>query len=140
MPDIILSNLSGSANVITLANVSALATYASGSLPDGTLVYLQTYKAYFALVTSTQAASTNVRIAASGNAGHLWVRIQESTAWWSQLTWYIDPQNTSGTASDENSGASNVLPLSTFAEWSRRMRGRNLPGTETNSFSINLMS
>jgi hypothetical protein len=124
----------------TVANVAALAALASAGFQDGTLAYVQTYKAFFALVLSGQPVTANVRVAASGNAGHLWVRCLESSAWWSQLTWFIDPANVSGTASDENTGASNVLPLATWAELGRRFRARNLPGVETNTFNVTLMS
>ena len=127
--------------VITVPNSAALAARSAAGLADGTWAFVQTYKTYFCLIASTQPAIANVRIAASGNAGHVWERgYVTEPAWWSQLSWFVDPQNTSGTASDENSGASSVLPLATFAELSRRFRQRNLPGTETNSWSATLMS
>jgi hypothetical protein len=108
-------------NIQAVANAAALATLASANLPDGSLVFVQTYKAYFCLVASTQAALANVRIAASGNAGHLWERVVESTDWWNQVTWTIDPTNSTGLASDENSGLNSAAPLLTFSEQARRL-------------------
>ncbi len=38
-----------------------------------------------------------------------------------QTTWYIDPQNSSGLANDNNSGLTNLLPLLTLKEYHRRV-------------------
>lgn len=38
-----------------------------------------------------------------------------------QTTWYIDPQNSSGVANDNNSGLTALLPLRTFKEYHRRV-------------------
>jgi hypothetical protein len=35
--------------------------------------------------------------------------------------WWIDPQNSSGRASDQNTGTSSTAPLLTLDEWSRRL-------------------
>ncbi len=82
--------------VITVPNATALAARSAAGLPDGTWAFVQTYKTYFCLIASTQAASANVRIAALGNAGHVWERGYVSEpAWWSTLSWVVDPQNVS---------------------------------------------
>jgi hypothetical protein len=104
-----------------VANSAALAALASGAFPDGTLAFVQTYKAYFELVASTNGALANVRVAASGNAGHLWERIIESPDWLSQATWTIDPTNSTGLASDENTGLNAGAPLLTYSEHARRL-------------------
>jgi hypothetical protein len=128
----------------TVATAAALAALPSANFTDGEIAYVQTYKAAFMLIASTQPAAAGVRIAASGKAGYLWVRVVESTAWWSQLTWNVDPSNASGVASDENTGANatgaGTGPLLTFAEHGRRFRGRYLPNGETNSYTINQLS
>lgn len=122
-------------SLYTVANVAALGALASAAIPEGSWAYVATYKAWFALVASTQAASTNVRVAASGKAGFLWVRVQESTVWWSVATWNINP----ATGSDEADG-SGATPIKTWAELGRRTRNRALPGTETASFAVNLLA
>jgi hypothetical protein len=108
-------------NIQTVANSAALAALAAASLPDGSLVFVQTYKAHFELVASTQAAAANVRVAASGKAGYLWERCIESPDWVLQTTWTIDPTNTTGIASDENSGIDATAPLLTYSEHARRL-------------------
>lgn len=40
--------------------------------------------------------------------------------YWQQATWFIDPQNTSGGASDGNTGLTALTPLVTFAELAAR--------------------
>ena len=35
-------------------------------------------------------------------------------AWWSQVAWFVDPQNSSGLASDSNTGLTNTTPLRTW--------------------------
>jgi hypothetical protein len=114
-------------NVQAVATVAALAALASAALPDGSLAFVQTVKAYFCLVASTQAASGVVRVAAAGNAGHLWERCLESTDWRAQLLWSVDPSNSTGLASDENTGATDLLPLLTHSECARRLAGAVVP-------------
>lgn len=143
MPHIVNPGSSGGgsgSSTISVANVAALAGLDASSLGEGTLVYVSTYKAFFALVTSTQTTAINVRVTANGNAGHIWDRCLESGGWWSQLTWWVDPSNISGLANDENSGASAILPLLTYAELGRRMFARHLPPAETSSYTVNQMS
>lgn len=126
---------------LTTPNVAGLAAIDCTSLTVGTTwCYVATYRAWFALVTSTQPVIANVRVTPLNKAGALWLREIESQSWWSTLAWFVDPANSSGLASDENSGASALLPLATNAEQSRRFRGRNLPGAETNSYQVTLMS
>lgn len=52
-------------------------------------------------------------------------------AWWSQASWFVDPQNSSGHASDSNSGLTNTSPLLTWAELSRRLWGATASGFVT---------
>lgn len=104
-----------------VANIAALAALASGTLLDGSLAFVQTYKAYFQLVASVQGAAGNVRVVAAGNAGRLWERVLESPDWAGAGTWVLDPANSTGLASDENSGATALLPLLTYSEHARRL-------------------
>ncbi len=134
-------DLLATGSVQTVATIAALALLDASGFGNGdTWCYVQTLKAYFCCVASTQAESANVRVAALNKTGFLWIRAVESTAWWTANAWSIDPANTSGLASDENTGASASTPLLTWAEYSRRTRGRNNPGTESYSVTITLMS
>ena len=46
-----------------------------------------------------------------------------SPAYLMQTAWYVDGSNVTGRASDNNSGATALAPLLTFAEWTRRTGG-----------------
>ncbi len=59
-------------------------------------------------------------------------------AWWSQTAWFIDPQNSSGLASDANSGLTNTTPLRTWTEMARRWNGAVL--FNPSGYTITLMS
>lgn len=145
-----VDSFNGSTGVVTYqptlvqATVAQLASAPAALYQEGQFAYVQSVKAFFVLVTSAQATSAYVRLAASGRPTFLWMRVLESETWWSQATWYVDPANASGVADDENTGANaagaGVGPLRTFAELGRRFRGRNMPGTEAASYVVNLLS
>lgn len=139
----VVTSVNGQAGDVTVgsgalyeANVAALTAVSAASLTEGQAAYVGTLKANFVLTLSSQPAIAFVRIAASGKSGYEWVRQDLSPGWWSSLAWFVNPS----TGSDENDGVTSGTPLATFAEQSRRFRGRNLPGTETNSFTITLQA
>ena len=53
-----------------------------------------------------------------------------------QTTWFIDPQNSSTTASDHNDGLTSSTPLKSFAEFSRRLGVNSQIGQNTNVFML----
>ena len=53
-----------------------------------------------------------------------------------QTTWYIDPQNSSGTASDVNNGSTTSTPLKSFAELERRWGYGGHIAQNTNVFML----
>lgn len=112
----------GGLGVQSVATYADLAALASASLTDGTLAYVQSTLEYFVLVTSGAATRTNVRVAASGFAGHQWSRIiKRNVQWEVQATWVIDPTNSTGLASDDNTGVDATHPLLTWQECSMRL-------------------
>jgi hypothetical protein len=119
-------------NIQTVANVAALAALAAGTLPDGSLVFVQTYKAYFELVASAQAAVADVLVAASGNAGHLWERVLESPDWTGQLAWGVDPV----AGNNENAGTV-ASPVKTLGEIARRWKNAVL---QAQAYTITITS
>ena len=122
--------------IVTVANASALASLDLSTLEEGNLIYVQTFRAWFAFVLSSAVVSAGTRYS-SKRKGYQFVRVMESTSWWSQLLWNIDPANSA--ASDENTGLTGA-PLATYAELRRRMRGRFLPNGETVAITVNQLS
>lgn len=116
------------------ANLAALAALSAASMNAGTFCYVTTLKSWFKLEPSTQAAAAAVRVAASGKAGHLWIRESIQPAWWSVLAWFVGP---SATADPEADGATALTPIPP-QEWFRRTFCRWLPGTETASVTMTL--
>lgn len=114
--------VAGTGGVSTVANFAALAALGSSGFTEGRRAYVQSAKAEFVLLASAAATRTNYRIAASGLAGFQWCRIPERNAFWEvQAAWTIDPTNSTGLASDDNSGASAAAPLLTFQEHAWRL-------------------
>jgi hypothetical protein len=102
---------------VSAATFAALAAVPSASLGSGQLALVASAGAPFLLVASTAAAKTNLRIAASGKAGFQWVRLlSRNPVFEVQATWVIDPTNSTGLASDDNSGVDATHPLLTFSE------------------------
>lgn len=121
--------------ISSVANFAALGALASASLTEGASGYVQSAKEIFLLVLSGAATRTNYRIAASGKAGYQWVRQLGRHAYWEvQPTWVVDPTNSSGTASDDNSGLDAAHALLTYQEMSWRLWQAEINQTTTVTF------
>jgi len=59
---------------------------------------------------------------------------------WSVSTWYVDPSNTSGLASDSNSCTASTAPCLTYAEIMGHRWGTNAPNFQQCTTAINFMS
>lgn len=116
-----------------LSGISAVAL-AAGS----TLAWVASVGAYFRLQISALPVDHITVETASGLGGAQWLRLNLLNAVWeAQATWWIDPQNSSGTASDENSGFTNTTQLRTYGEHARRLFDAQ-PVNVTVSVSSNL--
>ena len=120
------------AGTIDVATYTALGALASASLTQGTAAFVNSGKALFLLIASTAAVRTNVRIAASGKTGFQWARVVvRNPVWEVQATWNIDPTNSSGVASDDNSGVNGAAPLLTFNELAVRLASAEIAQVTT---------
>lgn len=117
--------------VVSVANKAALAALDGTKLGNGAARFVLTYRDWFDLdKTTSRSAIADVVIAATG--GGFWVRrIKSDPSWLVQASWFVDPANTSGTASDENSGADGTHQLATRAEFYRRMAETRLAQATT---------
>lgn len=108
------------AQVPTLTALAGLAGVTSAQ--EGQLFYVQSVKDYFAVQASGAATRAGVRIAVTGLAGFQFVRRPFRNPYWEvQTAFTIDPTNSTGLASDDNTGASSSAPLLTYTELSMRL-------------------
>lgn len=114
------------------ATPGTLATVVSTTFTAGQLAFVDSLKAIFMLTPSTVAVRTGIRIAASGLAGYQWVRqLIRNPIWEMQATWTIDPTNSTGLASDDNSGVDSSAPLLTYTEHCCRLANAEIAQATT---------
>lgn len=147
MPVEIVPDIAAAANFSTLsvANVPALtSTLNDQALPSGALVWVASRKRYFVLDKTSVATITSGEVVAtkSGTGRYLSIDATTSFEWSLAATWFVDPGNSSGLASDDNSGATALLPLLSGEELQRRLGqlGRTLRGNPILPVTVNVMS
>lgn len=101
-----------------------LSTLPSSNFNTGQLAWVNSVGAYFALQQSALTVDGITVVAATGKGGSQWQRVAWlNLVWQAQLTWSVDPQNSTGTASDENTGVDDAHALLTMRELQRRVAG-----------------
>jgi hypothetical protein len=111
----------------TLAAISILQALASVSFTEGTLVHVTTLGAIWQLRQSALTVDNITVVTALGKAGFQWIRIDtQNLVWAARTAWFVDPQNSSGTASDEGTGADITHPLRSYSELARRLFNADL--------------
>lgn len=124
----------------SVTNLTALGALASASFNSGATCEVSTLKAIFDLLPGTATTTPTTIIAANGKSGYQWVRRQvPSPIWQQQIVWFVDPANSSTTASDENDGLTSATPLLTWGELARRIQGAVYQGSGQ-SVTCTLMS
>jgi hypothetical protein len=99
-----------------------LSTLASAGYTEGQAAYVASVGAVFRLQLGALTTDAITVVNATGKAGYQWVRINAyNKACEAQATWAVDPQNSSGTASDENTGLDSTHALRSYYELSRRL-------------------
>lgn len=108
----------------SVANGAALSALDITAIPEGTSIYVLTYKARFTLDKTTTRTADPDRVLASPSPTSWWIRSEGSgdPFWQSQAAWYIDPSVLHG-GSDENDGLTSGTPIKSIAEWRRRVKG-----------------
>ena len=118
-----------------------LASVAAAALPADTLAYVVSVGDFFRLQQASLTTTTTTVITASGKAGYQWVRIfTPNQVWQARTAWFVDEQNSSGLANDENDGATNTTPLRTAAEMSYRVNGASYSSAMTITIMSDLAS
>jgi hypothetical protein len=124
---------SGSIAGLNNTNVSTLVT------GEEWVIWVESVRAPWRLDRSVQAATLTVNHkdveAVLGEPNSRWLRLQWQDVFWkSQLTWFIDPANSTALASDENDGLTAITPLLSTAEYRRRVFGANYTASPTINF------
>jgi hypothetical protein len=123
--DALAPGAAGGTSTILVANAAALTAVPAAALANDQPAAVATFGAAFALQPAGPAVDNATVIAASD--GRVWLRGATliAPAARTQLAWSVDPQNSTGTASDENPGTT-LLPLLTKAEIVRRWGGTSV--------------
>lgn len=90
---------------------------------DGALAYVRDVRDVYGLLKQAEDAPDGVNIIepTSDSPGR-WFRLNVSqTAWQTESDWYVDEQNSTGLASDNNQGNDPSAPLLSYAELTRRI-------------------
>ncbi len=110
---------------VSVANVSAMRAIRAPSLVATTsvsTVFVATHDDFYRYVPGGTLTPADGTIYSSSDGLGQWVRMFiPSAKWRSQALWSIDESNSTGLASDENTGADDSHPLLTIDEWVRRI-------------------
>jgi hypothetical protein len=125
---------------LSLANGAALTAQSTAGMLTGQVAYVQTFGALWSYQPASALTPDGSTVLAAAGGGN-WLRglsaITEAAA--VQTAWYVDAQNTSGTASDENTGLAAGTALRTKAEIFRRW-GTNSPNLNGIAVTITYLS
>lgn len=135
-----VSGIGGGASEPTevVPNITALEALDGANYQDGARVFVESVDSPFILHTTSTAVVDNITIASVlGLPAARWERLPtHSYKWEARTTWYVDPANVTGTANDENDGATSPTALRTWGELGRRLYGALLSVNPT----VNLLS
>lgn len=113
----------GSCDCPPVPNIAALTALDDTTISDDGFRFVQTVLAWWRLDKSSTLPIDGIEIVATSSGTGRWIRrLDEGNDqnWTRQPVWYIDPQNSTGFANDENVGDTALNPLLTWAELRRR--------------------
>lgn len=111
---------------LTAATATAMAALVVTDMFDGTLCYVTARDGWFHLKTAALTANTWDTIA-SATVGRQWHRINaQSLVSAAQTTWSVDCANSTGLATDDNTGIDDAHPLRSMSELGYRLRGAEI--------------
>ena len=106
--------------LLAVPNIAALMALPTATIDDGGVVAVKSVMDQWMLDKTSALAPDGITVVPASGGGN-WLRLEiPSQKWLLQPTWYIDPL----TGNDENVGSTALTPLSTFAEWKRRVGTR----------------
>jgi len=121
----------GAATMVQVANGVALTTLDSSSLPDGQLVWVETYREFFRLhKADPNPLLANVTLAATGGGPQdKWERTTIASSsvigpWASKSDWYLNE-----ISGDDEAAADALTPIKTIGEITRRLSGSTINQT-----------
>jgi hypothetical protein len=118
------------ATMRTATNAAGVSAISDTNLPDGEIVYAQTFRDYFSLYKSGTDTVNGTTVLATLSGTGRWRRLGiRHPSWALQAAWYIDPVS----GNDENGGGSGVA-LKTLAELDLRIGARSYVNQKTDLF------
>jgi len=136
---LVSSSVVAGAVEITTATIAQAKTLNFQNKNNGMLVYIESVRSYFKLDNKNTLTADNIVIV-QVTGGYL-IRLPIACpSWQSQLTWYIDPANSTALASDENDGYTNTRPLLTWEELYRRLGAEYGAKLPTSNFTTYILS
>ncbi len=136
---LVSSSVVAGAVEITATTIAQAKTLNFQNKNNGMLVYIESVRSYFKLDNKNTLTADNIVIV-QVTGGYL-IRLPIACpSWQSQLTWYIDPANSTALASDENDGYTNTHPLLTWEELYRRLGAEYGAKLATSNFTVNILS
>jgi hypothetical protein len=119
-------------SLLAVANIAAMVALDDTIIDSGGVVSVRSMMDLWMLDKTSLLVPDGITVVAAPTAGN-WVRLQlPNKTWQLQANWYIDE----ALGNDENTGASSLVPLATFEEYSRRVG----EGPLTISHTVNLLS
>lgn len=119
--------VSGDVNTLSThcTNAADLASRPVAGLKTGDMAYVESFRCWFVLDRTSTASANGVTIIATPSGNLIsttgrWFRVEDifDPAWQSQAAWFINP----ATGSDENTGATALTAIQTWAEFRRRIK------------------
>src|SRR5271154_4177598 len=108
----------------TISFLASLSAPLALGYNDGSLAWVASVGDFFVNKASALPVDNITVVTNAGRAGYQWVRLGITNRnWAAQSTWVIDPQNSTGLASDQNTGIDATHPLLTYSEHARRLAG-----------------
>jgi hypothetical protein len=118
--------------LLAVANIAAMVALDDTTIDSGGVVSVRSMMDLWMLDKTSPLVPDGITVVAAPTAGN-WVRLElPNLTWQLQANWYIDET----VGDDENTGASSIVPLQTWAEYSRRVG----EGPLTISHTVTLLS
>lgn len=107
-------------SIISVPTAAALTAHSVAGLVVGSLATITQRFSLYSYQPGDTTPADGWHIPAAGGGNWVYVGPTDATTQWNVFNWFVDPQNSTGLASDDNNGATTTTPLLTKNEIIRR--------------------